>query len=135
MPINDYARRTATSYFGQSRRGVGKIARAIPAAQMPLQDPAGMHPFRHVEESRGSIPRKMMISLAIAVDGEELAKGVEIKVVDVAETMGDDFGVFSVRGEPQNRSRFGLLNWGSWERCMSGGDAGIITAGDINPAI
>ena len=67
---------------------VGPFRRALAEAELRARD--------DVQDARVAIPRQAHVPLHVAVVGEKLAVGVEVEVVSVAETGGEQLPLFAI---------------------------------------
>jgi hypothetical protein len=88
-----------------------------------------------MEDARRRVPRQEEIAFAVAVVGEQVAGGVEVEVVGVAEAVGNHLGLLAIRGEPEQTAGFGVRDGGVRQGDVLRVDAAVVAADDIPPAI
>ena len=76
---------------------------------MAGEEPAMVSPDPDVKDPAVGIPRELVIPLSIGVEGEEMAVLVEGEVILVAEAVGNDLTLLSIRGDAEDGplGRFG----------------------------
>ena len=102
---------------------------------MAGEEPAMVSPDPDVKGPAEGIPGELMIPLSVGVEGEEMAVLVEGEVVLVAEAVGNDLALFSIRGDTKDGPLGGIGDGRGSGSDVALSDVGVIAAGDIKPPV
>src|SRR5438132_9190432 len=81
------------------------------------------------------VPGEKEFTFAIAVVREEVAGRVKVKVIGIAEAVGDDFSLPAIGRETQERSALGIAYGRMRQGHVLAVDAAVIAADEIPPAV
>ena len=136
MPVTCHAGGRAASDMRQHGHGVRVIFRARPTALVAGEPPAVMLALADVIDARRIIPRQEGVAFNVAVVSEDVAGGIEVEAVGIAQTMSNDLAVSVVRGNPQQRPGFRFVNRRTIKRSvLLAGETGVVAADDIEPSV
>src|SRR5262245_48116564 len=94
-----------------------------------------MAPGDDVIEPATLVPRQADAPLIVGVECEQLAVAVEVEVVRVAETVGDDFGIGEVGRETEDAAGNRLLNRRRVTLSVLGAEPRVIPAEQVQPTV
>src|SRR5690606_31041146 len=77
VTIDDGARGRSAANFHQARRCVKKPWRSVPTARPSRKHPAMVHSCGYVKQTRGAVPREILVPLAVGVHHKDRTAGVD----------------------------------------------------------
>src|ERR1051325_11557193 len=101
MIVTSHPGRGTASKSLENAHRVDGIVGPRPAALITLQSPAVMTTGRNVEQARRRVPGQKIVALHIAVISEQFPFRIDIKVVWIAESVGQNLGAVSIGLETQ----------------------------------
>ena len=119
----------------ESGGGIEEIRRPIEGALVAREEPSVVSPNPDVKDPTVGIPWELVISLSVGVEGEEMAVLVEGEVVLVAESVGNDLTLFSIRRDAEDRSLRGVGDGRGGGGDVHFADIGVIAAGHVKPSV
>ena len=119
----------------ESGGGIEEIRRPIEGALVAREEPSVVSPNPDVKDPTVGIPWELVIPLSVGVEGEEVAVLVEGEVVLVAESVGNDLTLFSIRRDAEDRSLRGVGDGGGGGGDVPFADIGVISAGHVKPSV
>jgi len=119
----------------ESGGGIEEIRRPIEGALVAWEEPSVVSPNPDVKDPTVGIPWELVISLSVGVEGEEMAVLVEGEVVLVAESVGNDLTLFSIRRDAEDRSLRGVGDGRGGGGDVPFADIGVIAAGHVKPSV
>src|SRR5882672_484784 len=90
---------------------------------------------RDMIDARRGVPGQEVIALAVAVVEEEITTGVEVEVVGIAESVGDDFRAVPIGIEAEQGTAFDLPSRNGRNVDLAWVELGVVAANDIPVAI
>ena len=92
----------------ESGGGIKEIGGPVEGTLVAGEEPAVVSPDPDVKDPAVGIPGELVIPFSIGVEGEEMAVLVEGEVILVAEAVGNDLTLLSIRGDTKNGALGGI---------------------------